>query len=131
MLWQSIGQLEANYGREGQTVWLDNASFISFAAVNDRRSAEEISRRCGQITIEVEGSSRSFGMWGSNASSRMSRSVSYQKRPLILEHEVMQNVRTDEQIIFMLNQPPLRCGRAIYFRRPEMNAVVGQNRFAR
>src|SRR3954462_14274643 len=91
----------------------------------------KISRRCGQITVEVEGSSRSFGMWGSNASSRMSRSVSYQKRPLILEHEVMQNVRTDEQIIFMLNQPPLRCGRAIYFRRPEMNAVVGQNRFAR
>jgi type IV secretion system protein VirD4 len=70
-------------------------------------------------------------MWGSNASSRMSKSVSYQKRPLILEHEVMQNMRVDEQIIFTLGQPPLRCGRAIYFRRPEMNAVVGKNRFAR
>lgn len=131
MLWQSIGQLEAQYGRDGRTAWLDSASFAAFAAVNDRQAAEEISRRCGQITIELEGSSRSFGMWGSNAASRMSRSTSYQKRPLILEHEVLQNLRTDEQIIFMLNQPPLRCGRAIYFRRPEMLAVVGQNRFAR
>jgi type IV secretion system protein VirD4 len=25
--------------------------------------------------------------------------------------------------------PPLRCGRAIYFRRPEMVAKVGANRF--
>lgn len=131
MLWQSIGQLEAHYGREGRAAWFDTASFISFAAVNDRHSAEEISRRCGQITIEVEGSSRSIGMIGSGASGHSSRSLSYQKRPLVLEHEVMQDMRTDEQIVFVLGQPPLRCGRALYFRRPEMNAVTEANRFVR
>lgn len=131
MLWQSLGQLEAHYGRDGRAAWFDTASFVSFAAVGDRHSAEEISRRCGQITVEVEGSSRSIGIVGSGASGRSSRSLSYQKRPLILEHEVMQNMRTDEQIVFVLGQPPLRCGRAVYFRRLEMAGVVGSNRFAR
>src|SRR5215207_5403477 len=34
-------------------------------------------------------------------------------------------MRTDEQIVFVRGRKPLRCGRAIYFRRPEIvNAVA-------
>jgi type IV secretion system protein VirD4 len=47
---------------------------------------------------------------------------------LILPHEVMQ-MRTDEQIVFTAGNPPLRCGRAIYFRRKDMTGRVGANRF--
>jgi len=39
-------------------------------------------------------------------------------------------MRTDEQIVFVRGRRPLRCGRAIYFRRPEMLAQVEANRFA-
>jgi len=33
-------------------------------------------------------------------------------------------MRYDEQIVLVQNAPPLRCGRAIYFRRPDMMARV-------
>ena len=38
-------------------------------------------------------------------------------------------MRADEQIIFTAGNPPLRCGRAIYFRRDDMRACVAANRF--
>ena len=38
-------------------------------------------------------------------------------------------MRRDEQMIFIAGTPPIRCGRAIYFRRPEMLGVTGENRF--
>ena len=58
-------------------------------------------------------------------------SRSYQRRPLLMPHEVMQDMRTDEQIVFVAGRPPLRCGRALYFRRKDMTGLVGTNRFAR
>jgi type IV secretion system protein VirD4 len=58
------------------------------------------------------------------------RSTSRQQiaRRLIKPEEVLQGMRYDEQIIFIQNAPPLRCGRAIYFRRPEMVARTSRNR---
>jgi type IV secretion system protein VirD4 len=37
-------------------------------------------------------------------------------------------MRYDEQIVLIQNAPPLRCGRAIYFRRPEMVVRTSRNR---
>jgi type IV secretion system protein VirD4 len=50
-------------------------------------------------------------------------------RPLIRKSELMSDVRGDEGFVVVRGCPPLRCGRAIYFRRPEMVAKVGANRF--
>ncbi|MGC9271449.1 type IV secretory system conjugative DNA transfer family protein, partial [Acidiphilium sp.] len=52
------------------------------------------------------------------------------KRQLIRAEEIMHDMRDDEQIIIPKSGRPLRCGRAIYFRRPEMVSRVAQNRFA-
>jgi len=41
----------------------------------------------------------------------------------------MHDTRDDEMFVLTRGSPPLRCGRAIYFRRPEMTAQVGKNRF--
>ena len=46
-----------------------------------------------------------------------------------MPQEVMQDMRADEQIVFVRGQRPIRCGRAIFFRRPEMKALVGESRF--
>ncbi|MDD9330612.1 MAG: type IV secretory system conjugative DNA transfer family protein, partial [Bartonella sp.] len=59
-----------------------------------------------------------------------SKNINYQQIALILPHEIIQKMRQDEQIILMQGQPPLRCGRAIYFRRKEMLATTEKNRFA-
>lgn len=125
MLFQSVGQLRDAYGgRDAASKWFESASWVSFAAVNDAETAEFISRRCGETTVEVDQVSRTSRMGGSSRT----RSKTLAARRLILPHEVLQ-MRADEQVIFTAGNPPLRCGRAIYFRREDMLGCVGTNRF--
>jgi type IV secretion system protein VirD4 len=57
--------------------------------------------------------------------------VSFQRRPLIMPHEITQSMRRDEQIIIVQGHSPIRCGRAIYFRRKDMDADTQANRFVK
>ncbi|UES42117.1 Ti-type conjugative transfer system protein TraG [Roseibium aggregatum] len=125
MLFQSLGQMrEAFGGRDATSKWFESASWVSFAAINDPDTARYISERCGMTTIEVEQVSRS------SRSGQVSRNRSRQlsQRPLIQPHEVLQ-MRSDEQIVFTSGNEPLRCGRAMFFRRKEMTEKVSASRF--
>ncbi|TIN44001.1 MAG: conjugal transfer protein TraG, partial [Mesorhizobium sp.] len=125
LIFQSIGQMRETYGgRDATSKWFESASWISFAAINDPDTAEYISKRCGDTTVEVDQTNRSTGMRGSSRS----RSKQLASRRLIQPHEVMR-MRMDEQIVFTAGNPPLRCGRAIWFRRADMKFVVSNNRF--
>jgi type IV secretion system protein VirD4 len=125
LLFQSIGQMRETYGgRDATSKWFESASWISFAAINDPETADYISRRCGDSTVEVEQLSRSAQMSGSSRT----RSKQLTRRPLILPHEVL-HMRADEQIVFTAGNPPLRCGRAIWFRRADMRKSVGRNSY--
>lgn len=125
LIFQSLGQMREAYGgRDATSKWFESASWISFAAINDPDTADYISKRCGDTTVEVDQTNRSSGMKGSSRS----RSKQLSRRPLILPHEVLR-MRADEQIVFTSGNAPLRCGRAIWFRRDEMKACVGENRF--
>ncbi len=116
MIYQSIGQLRETYGgRDASSKWFESSSWISFAAINDPETAEYISRRCGMTTVEIDQVSRSFQTRGSSRT----RSKQVTARPLILPHEVLL-MRADEQIVFTAGNPPLKCGRAIWFRRRDM-----------
>jgi len=125
MIYQSIGQLRETYGgRDASSKWFESASWISFAAINDPETADYISRRCGTTTVEIDQVSRSFQSRGSSRT----RSKQLASRPLIQPHEVLR-MRADEQIVFTAGNAPLRCGRAIWFRRADMKCSVGENRF--
>ncbi|TDR31221.1 Ti-type conjugative transfer system protein TraG [Aquamicrobium defluvii] len=127
LLFQSIGQMRETYGgRDATSKWFESASWVSFAAINDPETADYISRRCGNTTVEVDQLSRSSQMSGSSRT----RSKQLASRPLVLPEEVLR-MRGDEQIIFTAGNAPLRCGRAIWFRRTDMKSVVGDNRFHR
>jgi type IV secretion system protein VirD4 len=127
LLFQSIGQMREAYGgRDATSKWFESASWVSFAAINDPDTAEYISRRSGNTTVEVDQLSRSTQMSGSSRT----RSKHLTARPLILPEEVLR-MRGDEQIIFTAGNAPLRCGRAIWFRRGDMTSVVRRNRFHR
>lgn len=127
LIFQSIGQMREAYGgRDATSKWFESASWISFAAINDPETADYISKRCGETTVEADQTSRSSQMSGSSRT----RSKQLASRPLILPHEVL-HMRGDEQIVFTAGNPPLRCGRAIWFRREDMRACVGENRFHR
>ncbi|TCU33605.1 Ti-type conjugative transfer system protein TraG [Rhizobium azibense] len=125
MIYQSIGQLRETYGgRDASSKWFESASWISFAAINDPETADYISRRCGMTTVEIDQVSRSFQAKGSSRT----RSKQLAARPLIQPHEVLR-MRADEQIVFTAGNAPLRCGRAIWFRRRDMRICVAENRF--
>ncbi|TXR50479.1 Ti-type conjugative transfer system protein TraG [Phyllobacterium endophyticum] len=125
MLYQSIGQMRETYGgHDAASKWFESASWISFAAINDPETADYISRRCGMTTVEIDQVSRSLQAKGSSRT----RSKQLAARPLIQPHEVLR-MRADEQIVFTAGNAPLRCGRAIWFRRLDMKACVGTNRF--
>ena len=125
MIYQSIGQMRETYGgRDAASKWFESASWISFAAINDPETADYISRRCGMTTVEIDQVSRSFQAKGSSRT----RSKQLAARPLIQPHEVLR-MRADEQIVFTAGNAPLRCGRAIWFRRDDMKACVETNRF--
>ncbi|UXT85265.1 Ti-type conjugative transfer system protein TraG [Agrobacterium tumefaciens] len=127
MIYQSIGQLRENYGgRDASSKWFESASWISFAAINDPETADYISRRCGMTTVEIDQVSRSLQSRGSSRT----RSKQLAARPLIQQHEVLR-MRADEQIVFTAGNAPLRCGRAIWFRRKDMTACVERGRFGR
>jgi type IV secretion system protein VirD4 len=127
MIYQSIGQMRETYGgRDAASKWFESASWISFAAINDPETADYISRRCGMTTVEIDQVSRSFQAKGSSRT----RSKQLAARPLIQPHEVLR-MRADEQIVFTAGNAPLRCGRAIWFRRDDMTASVRTNRFHR
>ena len=125
MIYQSIGQMRETYGgRDAASKWFESASWISFAAINDPETADYISRRCGMTTVEIDQISRSSQAKGSS----LTRSKQLAARPLIQPHEVLR-MRADEQIVFTAGNAPLRCGRPIWFRRDDMKACVGVNRF--
>lgn len=127
LLFQSLGQMRETYGgRDATSKWFESASWVSFAAINDPDTADYISRRCGNTTVEVDQLSRSSQMSGSSRT----RSKQLAARPLILPEEVLR-MRGDEQIVFTAGNAPLRCGRAIWFRRDDMKGVVAENRFHR
>ncbi|MEY9279134.1 type IV secretory pathway TraG/TraD family ATPase VirD4 [Bradyrhizobium yuanmingense] len=67
------------------------ACWISFSAINDPETADYISKRCGDPTVEVDQLSHFSQM---SASSR-TRSKQLARRPPIMPHEVLR-MRTDE-----------------------------------
>jgi type IV secretion system protein VirD4 len=123
LLYQSLGQLRAGFGEGGQRAWFDSAFLKCFASIQDLETAEMLSRACGEFTALgdsfSEGSGSSMGRDYSH-SRHQSSSRQQVARRLIKPEEIMQGLHDDEQIVLIRNAAPLRCGRAIYFRRPEM-----------
>lgn len=131
LMYQSVGQLERHFGKDGAVSWIDGCAFASYAAIKALDTARNVSAQCGEMTVEVKGSSRNIGWDTKNSGSRKSESLNFQRRPLIMPHEITQSMRKDEQIIVVQGHSPIRCGRAIYFRRKDMNSEARQNRFVK
>ncbi len=131
LMYQSVGQLEKHFGRDGANSWIEGCAFASYAAIKSLVTAREVSAQCGELTVEVKTRSRDIGWTTSNTGGRRSENVTYQRRSLIMPHEITQTMRKDEQIIIVQGHRPIRCGRAMYFRRKDMNKAAKPNRFAK
>ena len=134
LLYQSLGQLVTQWGREGKQAWYDSTSWRLFAAIQDPETARELSAMCGEHGVvataqgDTAGTSGRIGGFAS-ASSGKSENRSEIRRALIKPDELIQDARSDEAFVIVRGAKPLRCGRAVYFRRPEWTALVEANRF--
>jgi type IV secretion system protein VirD4 len=132
-MWQSLGQLTDTWGQGGKASWFNSCSWRMFAVVDDAATAEEVSKTAGRYTVlaRTQGTSNGAqsGLSSSSRNSGRNEGVSEQARELIKPDEVRTGMRADEAIIFRRGAPPLRCGRAIYFRRPELRAQIEVDRY--
>ena len=136
LLYQSLGQLVGQWGREGRQAWFDSTAWQLFAAVQDWDTARELSSMCGEYGVvatstgDTEGN-QSRGAIGGSSSSGRSENRSEVRRALIKPEELRNDTRADEAFVLVGGSKPLRCGRAIWFRRPEWAGLLQANRFHR
>jgi type IV secretion system protein VirD4 len=135
MLYQSEGQLREQWGEGGKASWFESASWRSYAAIGSLEQARAVSEACGEHGVVLSSQSANRGKSArplemGSASSGTSEQLSERGRRLATVSEILADARADEQFVFVSGRRPLRCGRAIYFRRADMVAEVGDNRFA-
>jgi type IV secretion system protein VirD4 len=124
-MYQSLGQMTGTWGTQGRQAWFDSSYLKLFGCLHDVNAAEFLSKACGEFTAVSKGYTHGSGSSTGSATSKNSsthETTSEQQlvRRLIKPEEILQTLRDDEQIVLISNCRPLRCGRAIYFRRPEM-----------
>ncbi len=134
LLYQSVGQLEKQWGKEGKREWYDSSSHRTYAAVQDLDTAKELEESFGNYAVMAtsEGSNTGTSGKGFEMGQRSrGANTSYHEisRPLIRREELMNDCRTDEAFVVIRGAKPLRCGRAISFRRPELEAKIVASRF--
>lgn len=135
MLYQSEGQLREQWGEGGKSAWFESASWRSYAAIGSLEQARAVSEALGEHGVVLNSETKNRGKSAKpleigTASTGASEQRSERGRRLATVSEILADARADEQFVFIQGRKPLRCGRAIYFRRPEMVARVADNRFA-
>ena len=136
LLYQSVGQLERQWGREGKREWYDGVSHRTYAAIQDLDTARELEETFGNYGVMATSQGSQTGTSGKSfetGSRSRGSNESYHEvsRALIRREELMNDTRTDEAFIVARSAKPLRCGRAIYFRRPDLVQEVKVSKFNR
>jgi type IV secretion system protein VirD4 len=132
LLYQAVGQIEGQWGKEGKNEWYEGVAWRSYAAIKDFETADELAKTIGQHGVlgwsessSTHGNVLGFrGGWGRNTT------YSENARPLIRPEELMHDLRSDAQVIVAKGIRPALLGRAIYFRRQDFARKIGHNRFA-
>jgi type IV secretion system protein VirD4 len=134
MFYQSEGQIEEVWTVPGKRAWFDGVSWRTYAGVQNLESAKELSAIMGtfaaRATSRGEGKTRkTFNVI--SASQGENTSEHEISRDLAKPHELLAGLRDDERITLVRNQPPMRHGAAIAFRRREMAALLGETSYRR
>lgn len=131
----SEAEVSEVWGKHGLARWFSNLSWRGYGAVSDRETAKGLSEDTGTFAVLAtsEGDNSGTSARGMEMSSRSrgaNTSTHEISRPLIKPSELME-ARADELFVIRKSGPPLRCGQAPYFRRPELARLVRDNRFVR
>jgi type IV secretion system protein VirD4 len=136
LLWQSLGQMTEIWGRDGTRAWIDACDWLGFASVRAAGAGKELSEQLGGYGVlarsegDNQGRQMPFGLNFGTASKGTNINLHETRRQLATASELQQDIRADELIVVPASGMPVRCGRALWFARSKMAAVVAQNRFA-
>jgi type IV secretion system protein VirD4 len=134
-LWQSIGQMTEIWGREGTRAWIDACSWIGYASIRAGGAGKNLSEELGSHGVlawsegDNQGSQRPFGFSFGTTSRGNTMNAHEIRRSLITASELQQDLREDELIVEPASGLPIRCGRALWFRRSKMKALIATSRF--
>jgi type IV secretion system protein VirD4 len=136
LLFQSVGQMAEAWGREGTRAWIDAAHWVGYAAIRAAGAGKELADQLGSHGVlawsegDNQGRQKPFGLNFGTVSRGMNVNVHEIRRSLIAASELQQDLREDEIVVVPAHGLPIRCGRAIFFRRHDMVAQIATNRFA-
>ena len=135
LIYQSVGQIIQQWGPEGKRAWYDTVSWRAYAAVKDEETAKELAATIGEYGVLAWSEGHNSGTHGKglefgSRSKGETRNYHETRRQLARPEELMHDAREDEQFVIPKGGRPLRCGRAVYFRRPEFLRRVNESRFA-
>jgi len=126
-MWQSLASMADIWGDDGPSSFFASASWRLFSGVSDHKTADLVSLECGEYTAVSYSESRTRNQ-GSWLAQGRTFSVSEQGRRLIMPDEVMQ-LGDGEAILIARGQRAIRCQVASYYKRPDMAARFGADRF--
>nr|WP_236749981.1 type IV secretory system conjugative DNA transfer family protein [Acetobacter pasteurianus] len=129
LLYQSVGQLEEQWGREGKRAWYEAAAHRTYVAISDLDTAKELEETFGQYgvmaTSEGSNSGTSGKGWEAGNRSR-GTNTSYHEisRPLIRREELLNDARVDEAFV-VVRGGQLRCKSHTFFRGNDRTGQSG------
>lgn len=126
-VWQSEADIKSIWGTNA-SIFSANSSWTLYAAIDDEDTAKKVSSLVGRHTIltRTKGENRPAGslVFGATSSND---GLSESGQPLISPEDV-RLMRGDEQIVLIRSHRALRCGRALYYRRDDMDTRVDADR---
>lgn len=116
---QNVGQMKNRYPDDEWQEIIGACDSQVFLGCTDVLTAEYISSRTGEATVEVEGTMRELNtMHITNYTPRFRRTNSIGKRMLMTPDEVLR-MRPDEELVFVRGQKVLQAHRFDYSQHPE------------
>lgn len=128
---QDLSQLKSVYHEHWPT-FLANCEVLQAFGTNDVDTAEYLSRRLGEATIQVESETRSAGRSQGKTGSRSQsagQGVSERARRLLTPDEVLR-LPQDRQLLVVKGRDPVLAGRLAYYRDPEFRDRAGRPLYA-
>ena len=131
-IFQSYQQLVESYGSAGAGAWENSVDAVVIGPVTNANQAMALSRMVGQKTVTTSSSARQRSsqlFMPFSGSSGSSETTQIRETDLIRPAELRQ-LPPEAAIILAPGTPPILASKAIWFTRPEMQALV-QDAFAR
>lgn len=136
MLWQSVFQVRHTWGEDGYRAWMDAFSWVSFAGIRASGVGKDLASELGGHGVlaysegDNTGRQKPAGLAFGTFSRGQNVNVHEISHPLITAAQLQQDLRADEAIVVPDTGMPCRCGRAFWFRRPEIVAQIDETQAA-